>query len=170
LRRAVLDISALTGRQPSDGTLEPHVLAAYHAGEAMSAADLQEAISGLNIASRAYGAFFERYDVMVTPTGAMEPFKIGRFGSMDTTHYRDWYVNFFVAHCPFTATVNMAGIPAMSVPLAHSKSGLPIGSHFIAALGQEPLLFRLAAQLESARPWFDRVPPIHVSRRRVAGD
>ena len=61
---------------------------------------------------------------------------------------------------PFTQVANLTGLPAMSVPLSMSEDGLPVGSHFIAPFGREDRLFRLAAQLEKASPWFDRLSPL----------
>jgi amidase/6-aminohexanoate-cyclic-dimer hydrolase len=58
----------------------------------------------------------------------------------------------------------MTGQPAMSVPLEWSDTGLPIGMMFTARYGDEAMLFRLAAQLEKARPWFHKVPPSPRSR------
>jgi amidase len=162
LRRAILDLSAITGRDANEDTLEPHNLEALRAAEGMTAADLQGALSSLNIVTRAYGAFFERYDVMLTPTGSMEPFELGRFRTIQAPTYYEWFLE-FLKHCPFTASVNLAGIPAMSMPLVQGKSGLPIGSHFIAGLGNEAVLFRLAAQLEAAQPWKSRRPPTHIA-------
>jgi amidase len=60
---------------------------------------------------------------------------------------------------PFTPVANVTGQPSMSVPLFWNADGLPIGTMFTARFGEEATLFRLAAQLEQARPWNDRKPP-----------
>jgi amidase len=62
---------------------------------------------------------------------------------------------------PFSPLANVTGQPAMSVPLHWNAAGLPIGSQLVARFGDEATLFRVAAQLEAARPWRDRRPPIH---------
>jgi amidase len=60
---------------------------------------------------------------------------------------------------------NITGSPAMSVPLSWNDDGLPIGIHFVGRFGDEATLFRLASQLESARPWADRWPPVNALGR-----
>ncbi|MCR9177357.1 MAG: amidase family protein, partial [Alphaproteobacteria bacterium] len=61
---------------------------------------------------------------------------------------------------PITPLFNQTGCPAMSVPLHWTTDNLPVGVHFGAAYGREDRLFRLAGQLEEAKPWFDRVPDL----------
>jgi amidase len=69
---------------------------------------------------------------------------------------------------PNTQLFNMTGLPAMSVPLGMSSGGLPIGMQFASGFGRDGLLFQLAGQLERARPWIDRRPPVCVGTSRAA--
>lgn len=103
----------------------------------------------------------ERFDVLLSPTLAQPPIGIGLM-SLSPVDF-DAFVRNVTGFGPFTAVYNMSGQPAMSVPLAWTREGLPIGMMFAAALGGEGLLYRLAGQLEQARPWRDRRPPNFVA-------
>jgi amidase len=66
--------------------------------------------------------------------------------------------------CQFTLPHNIMGTPAISLPLAVNSAGLPIGIQIGMKPGEEHVVLQLAAALEEARPWADRVPPLHVSK------
>jgi amidase len=103
--------------------------------------------------------FWNDVDVVVTPTLALQPVPIGwTWADADGDPYRAFASQ--VLFTPFTALVNVTGQPAMSVPLHWSEQGLPIGVHVVGRPFAEATLIRLAAQLEDARPWRDRRPPV----------
>lgn len=162
LRGGIEAISAMTGRPVSADTLEPHLLAAWRDTEHVTGSQFDAALGQMNIVARAYGRMFERYDVVMTPTGRMEPFELGRIGAIPANSFFEWFMQ-MCAHCPFISTANIAGIPGISLPLGWSPSGLPIGSHFMAPLAQELRLLQLASQLEEAQPWAHRRPPVHIA-------
>ncbi len=117
-----------------------------------------------NFINRAVGAFFRDYDVLVTPTVATLPPPLGYLNQNDPTlDPRGWLDKGF-AVVPFTPLFNATGQPALSLPLAQSSTGLPIGIQCVARYGDEATLFRLAAQLEQALPWASRRPPVVAAR------
>ena len=97
--------------------------------------------------------------MLLTSTLAEPPAEIGRF-KPDNDDFVDYRMgpHGVLAYSPFTALANGTGQPAMSVPLSWNAAGLPIGTHFMARAGDEALLLQLAAQLEQADPWFNRMP------------
>jgi Asp-tRNA(Asn)/Glu-tRNA(Gln) amidotransferase A subunit family amidase len=107
---------------------------------------------------RQVARFFEGWDVLLSPTMCQPPYPLGvlNMSSTDDTAY----VDAVLASVGFTSLFNSAGNPAMSVPLATSTQGLPIGVQFAGRFGDEATLFRLAAQLESAQPWAGRRPAV----------
>jgi amidase len=107
-------------------------------------------------AAAAYVAVFERHDVVLTPTLAIVPW---RLGWLSPVLGRAELVTRTEQGVGYTPIHNIAGVPAMSVPLHFSCEGLPIGTCFAARRGAEDVLFALAYELEEARPWRDRWPP-----------
>jgi amidase len=95
---------------------------------------------------------------LLTPTLAEPPLPLGAFDSPPDNPLHGFYRAAMFA-C-FTPVCNMTGQPGMSVPLFWNFANLPVGSHFIGRFGDEATLFRLAAQLEEARPWANRHPAI----------
>lgn len=144
------------GRAQRPADVEPVTAAWAAEGQSYSAADYAGAIMAMHRLGRAYGAFFERHDILLSPVLARPPLQLGEIDmSGDDVGA---YVDQLVAEAPFTIPFNQSGCPAMTVPLAWSSGGLPIGIHFGAGYGREDTLFRLAAQLEQARPWRQRKP------------
>ncbi len=137
---------------------EPLTWALYERGRQVSAARYLMALASLQQIGRAVGRFHERYDCWLTPTLAAPPLVLGTID----VRQRDVDAAFppIVDYVPFTPWQNVTGQPAISLPLHWSADGLPVGVMFSARLGDEATLLRLAGQLEEARPWSDRYPPI----------
>jgi amidase len=157
--RAVLEArAAALGRPLAPDDVETHTwrTAAWATGR--SAADYARAINALHRAGRAVGRFFTRWDVLLTPTMCRPPLRLGELDMMSDD--AEGYVRTLAGTIAFTSLFNSAGTPAMSVPLAWTRDGLPVGVQFAAGFGEEARLFRLAAQLEAAQPWADRRPPL----------
>jgi len=148
------------GRPVDLSTLEASTLACYEYGRRAAAPALVAALDVRNRVSRALGVFFQEHDVLMTPALPDVAQAIGTYAA-GTAHMDglDWTGHVF-RHSPYTPAFNVAGLPAMSVPLGQGRAGLPIGIQFAAGWGQDGLLLRLAAQLEAAAPWRTRVPVV----------
>jgi amidase len=148
-------------------------------GNTYTAGEFVSSMRSWNTASRAVGTFFQKYDVYLTPTIACPPVKIGelqppaflvflmklvttlKLGAIaKATGAVEKIAVETLAKTPFTQLANITGLPAMSVPLHWTANGLPCGVQCIGRFGDEATLFRLAAQLEKARPWFNKRPNI----------
>jgi amidase len=150
--------SQRTSRPVDLEQIEPLTRALYDMGRSFTASDYLVAVRWLQGVSRQIAHFFQDIDVWLTPTLAEPPVTIGTFESTPDDPLAGFYRSFdFV---PFAPICNVTGQPAMSVPLYWNKESLPIGVHFIGRYGDEATLFRLAAQLEAARPWSGRKPPL----------
>lgn len=146
------------GRAYGSGDFEPVTWAAIEAARAFSAIDYLQAVQTFHRLGRQVAPFFETYDALLTPTLATLPPLLGEL-AMNATDAQDYFQRVW-RFTPFTALFNATGQPAMTVPLGWQEEGLPVGVQFAARYGAEDLLFRLAAQLEQARPWFARIPAL----------
>jgi amidase len=152
----------LLERSAGPETLEAPTLAGLEYGRQVTARQLFDAADVVNRVARAMGRYFADYDVLLTPTLGRLPAELGRYDAREPTELRD----VFASWSPWEAWLpacNATGLPAISLPLHMSESGLPIGMQLVAPFGGEGLLLRLAAQLEEAAPWSARVPPLHAS-------
>ena len=143
------------GRVPGPDDLEPVTRLTAERGRAVSAHDYIRAVQTFHRTGRQLGAFFENYDVLLSPTIARTSLPLGVV-RMDRT--LEAYNEALAPMVAYTAVCNATGVPAMSVPLEWTEDGLPIGMHFVARYGAEDVLFSLAAQLEQAHPWRQRRP------------
>jgi amidase len=145
------------GRAPVPGDVEPLTWAWMHEGRTFTAADYMETITTMHAIGRRMGAFLEDYDLLLTATLARPPLTLGEMDM--TSDDVDRYVALlFNDVAPLTPLFNQTGGAAMTVPLAWTNDGLPVGIQFGGGLGDEPILLRLAAQLEQAQPWAARRP------------
>ena len=175
--RAIDAAGRLMGRKPTAGEFEPQTWMLAMIGRRMSGPDLAEAQEATRMTGRGLAEFFQSYDLFLTPTQAFPPVEIGHF---DLTPSERWQLAILralpvkplldkaldeMSRQAFETTANtmlfnMSGQPAMSVPLYWNDAGLPIGVQFVACFGDEATLFRLAGQLERARPWADSRPTL----------
>jgi len=155
--RAVIERrAAVLGRDPGPDDLEPFTLRMYEAAGNLSAADYARGQVAIHTAGRVVASVLESYDLILTPTMGAPPEKLGVL-SLANENVGEM-IGALLRSVGFTQLINGTGQPAISLPLHWNGAGLPIGTHFIARLGGEGLLYRLAGQLEAERPWFDRVP------------
>lgn len=171
------DAARLLQHEPQRNELEYTTWGLGVLGRAIPSPVYAQARRDLQRAARPVGEFFETIDVLLTPTlaappiphGALQPtgqeralltalgaLRAGRllrmFGALEQTAAKifEWI--------PYTPLFNVTGQPAMSVPLWWNAEGLPVGVQVVGRFGDEATLFRLAHQLERARPWADRIP------------
>ncbi len=157
---ATLDSFAfLLGKPIAETDVEPLSWALAEMGRSQPASRYLLAIAYLQGLSRGIARFMKDFDVWLTPTLAEPPCPLGSFDAKPGEPLAG--LERAAAFSPFTPMANVTGQPAMSVPLTWSEEGLPVGVQFAGRYGDEATLFRLAAQLEQARPWSNRRPPVH---------
>jgi amidase len=168
-------IEKMIGKPLKPADIEPLTWTIGLIGRTISAADFVYAKRFWNDAARAMGRFHQKYDLFLTPTVATPPPKIGELQPKPVERVLMKAINALgcgrlltwtgltdqmslegMARFPFTQLANFTGQPAMSVPLHWTAENLPVGVQFMAPVGDEATLFRVASQLEQARPWFDK--------------
>ncbi|HEX5616345.1 MAG TPA: amidase [Acidimicrobiia bacterium] len=155
------EVAQLAGRDVTPDDVEPLTWMQYEMGRAVGAGDYIRSIAALHAWSRRIISWWtdDRFDLLLTPTCGEPPPVLGDVvGTAENPLHGFGRATVFAI---FTAPFNVTGQPAASVPLYWSASGLPIGVQLVGAPLREDVLFRVAAQLEEARPWIDRRPPVH---------
>lgn len=173
----MIEMGKIVGRSPAPKYFEPGTWLLGLIGRTLSAEELTRSLRAMHDQGRIVGSFFETYDLLLTPTlarppvetGALQPTRaeelvvraVGQLRGgrilrlLDVLETAASRVFDFI---PYTPLFNITGQPAMSVPLFWNADGLPVGVQFAGRFADEAMLFRLVAQLEEARPWFDRRP------------
>jgi amidase len=170
--------STLLGRAATSDDVELATWILAKMGEAQSAAEVAEALWTMQTFSRQWLAWASAFDVLLTPAVGVPPMPIGAYKLSPMQRQglklltalpagallsqRDKVVEAFepvFEASPYTMVANVTGQPSMSLPLHWTADGLPMGMLFTARTGDESTLFSLAAQLEQAMPWRDRVAP-----------
>jgi amidase len=168
-----------TGRRHRSRNFEFATISSAVIGKACTAGEFVSAVNSWNHYSRVMAEFHTRYDLFLSPTMAAPPPVIGAFDTPPLLKVAGTIMNFLnagrllralkiadaisegqLSTVPFTQLANLTGQPAMSVPLYWTEENIPMGSHFMAPMCREDLLFQVAGQLERARPWFSRRPEI----------
>jgi amidase len=145
------------GREPNPDDVEAATWAVYQRGLKVSGIEYIEAIAAAHAAGRRMATFLTSYDIILSTTLAGPPPKLGYFDQNGDVQIFTERVTEYLSVTPMH---NAAGTPAMSVPLHWTADGLPVGVHFAGRYGEEATLLALAAELEAAQPWFDRVPTL----------
>jgi len=174
---AVTNAAARFGRAPRPDDVEEATWVLKLLGDKLTAGEYVKALETIQLAGRAMAGFFERFDVLLTPTAARPPVPVGSFeptrkervmlGLLRRLPARglllkalDALAEDALSATPNGMLFNMTGQPAISLPLHWSADGLPVGTQWVGRFGDEATLFRIASQLEAAYPWRDRRPPI----------
>jgi amidase len=158
-------VGALIGRKLGPSDVEPNTWTAAEAAREVTGVEVTEAFHQQHHFSRKMAEWWEMgFDVLVTPTLATLPFRFrgksrekGRLKELDVQRSDGEKA---LGLATFTWPFNVSGQPAITLPLYWTAEGFPVGVQFVARFGREDILFRLAGQLETARPWAGKWPVI----------
>jgi amidase len=157
LSMAIARAGMIRGGEPERELVEPLSWLIWEGSRERSATELMLARAAMGRGARKVIAAWETFDVLLTPALAQRPVRIGEIDSCSANPADDFRRSGHFT--PFTAIFNMTGQPAISVPLFHGDDGLPLAIQLAGAPIREDVLLSLAAQLEQARPWADRLAP-----------
>jgi amidase len=149
------------GRAPDEHDYEPFSLGLVEMAHKADPRSFGPTLQRLTANALAYDTWFpaHQFDVVLSPVVSSGPPKLGEVGPLVAF---DTLVERLKEYVGYTPIHNIAGAPAMSVPLYWTEAGLPIGTMFATRAGNERTLFELAYELEAAQPWAQRIPPVHV--------
>jgi Asp-tRNA(Asn)/Glu-tRNA(Gln) amidotransferase A subunit family amidase len=153
------DASDAAGRELREDDVEATTWALVQYARTVTGTDYVAALCAVHDVAFSLGSFFRTYDVLLTPVLANPPLPLGTF-DMNRMTFDEYMTKLYVEHMPFTRQFNFSGGPAMSIPMHMTEGRLPIGVQFGADVGREDILFRLAAQIEVAKPWKRIRPPL----------
>ncbi|MFI1068946.1 amidase [Streptomyces puniciscabiei] len=162
--RATAGIAEYVREAPDPALLDPRTRDAARLGRLLGGAPLRVARRAEAVLHRRIGRFFASYDVVLAPTTAAPPPRIGAFsrlGGLATDRA-------MIAACPYAWPWNVLGWPGVNVPAGFAGDGLPVGAQLLGPANSEPLLVSVAAQLEAELRWHDRWPPEPASPPRAA--
>ncbi len=146
------------GKTLKASDVEPLTWSMAEIGRTATAADYARSISTIHAVGRVVARFFTSHDILLTPTMCSPPWPIGVL-SLSTKDIAA-YLTAINRSIAFTSLFNASGNPAASLPLHWTPEGLPVGVQIVAPFGDEPILLRLASELEVAKPWAHRRPPL----------
>ena len=148
----------VAGRDPEPDDVEALTWALYERGRELTSIDHVLATIALQRKARRLVAWFDDWDIVLTPALAQRPLPVGEIDGCGDDPWGEFRKS--GEFTPYTAIWNVTGQPAISLPLFHGDDGLPLGVQLVGPPLGEGLLLSLAAQLESARPWAERVAPL----------
>ncbi|MBL1103860.1 amidase [Streptomyces sp. 5-8] len=163
--RATAGIAERAREVPDPALLDPRTREAARLGRLLGGAPLRAARRAEAVLHRRIGAFFRSYDVILAPTTALPPPRIGAFaelGGLATDRA-------IIAACPYAWPWNVLGWPGVNVPAGFAGPGLPVGAQLLGPADSEPLLVSLAAQLEAELRWHEQWPPQRRAEPTKAG-
>ncbi|CAL9623284.1 amidase [Streptomyces sp. enrichment culture] len=153
--RATAGIAEYVRESPAPALLDPRTRDAARLGRLLGGAPLRAARTAEARLHRRIGAFFTSYDVILAPTTAAPPPRVGAMlglGGFATDRA-------MIAACPYAWPWNVLGWPGVNVPAGFVTGGLPVGAQLLGPAASEPLLVSLAAQVEAELRWHERWPP-----------